>query len=141
MGSAKSFDKEEKAKKMGLKVGIIMLLISLLFMVIDIYQIINLDRVEATLTVTRKYKGYVAYATYEYLGVRYEEKCIKSCGGIFTTCNTFVMKDGKSFTVLIDPAKPDIPQATNFGMEIFVITLGIAFVIGFVKENQKGSVL
>ena len=130
MGLAKGIVKKPNKKRAFLIIGIILVLISMILFGKDVYHVINFDHIESTLKVTRKPKrGYKAYASYEYKGKQYEDEVLSSYNGI-------VMKDGKSFTILIDPEKPDQPQTTSFFLDTLFMISGVACVIVGLKKNQ-----
>ena len=130
MGLAKGIVKKTNSKRVILIIGIILVLIAAVLVGKDIYHVIHFDHVESTLKVTRKPKrGYKAYASYEYQGRQYEDKVLSSYNGV-------VMKDGKSFTILIDPENPDQPQTTSFFLDALFMLSGVACVIvGLKKES------
>ena len=113
--------------------GIIVLLVGLFATGMDIYQMSNYERVESTLVVKQKYrKGYTAYASYEYNGVEYEDKGL-------SYYNAFFMKDGKKFTVLINPGKPEKPCTTSFALNMLAVILGGASIYGVIVKARNES--
>lgn len=131
MGLAKGIVKKSNKKRVFLFIGIILVLISMILFGKDIYHVIHFDHIESTLKVTHKpQKGYKAYASYEYQGKQYEDKVLSSYNG-------FVMKNGKSYTILIDPEKPDQPQTTSFSLDTLFLISGVACVIAGLKDIQR----
>ncbi len=123
MGLAKGITKKSNKKSVFSIIGIILVLLALVLIGKDAYHVINYEHVESTLKVVRKpQRGYKAYASYEYKGKKYEDIVLSSYNGV-------IMKDGKSFTLLIDPANPDQPQTTSFFLDALFMISGVACVI------------
>ena len=111
-----------KDAKIFLAVGLFFMLAGVIMGVVDIWRVINYDRVDATL-----YKVYLdngnenqrraIIAGYEYDG---EE----SGGSVLGGGGPLMMKDGKSYTVLIDPDKPEEVFYPSYLLEIISIGCG-----------------
>ena len=128
MGLAGNFDKKVNKGNIFLITGVILLLVSVALLGKDIYYLTHFEHVETTLNVIHyPDRGYKAYASYEYQGQRYEEKAL-------SFYNAFVMKDDKTFTVLIDPAKPDSPKSTTFSIDACLMFFGIISVLVGLKR-------
>ena len=111
-----------KDAKIFLAVGLFFMLAGVIMGVVDIWRVINYDRVDATL-----YKVYLdngnenqrraIIAGYEYDGEEY--------GGIILSGGgPLMMKDGKSYTVLIDPDDPEEVFYPSYLLEIISIGCG-----------------
>lgn len=117
-------------KKIILITGILFVLIALGLGGLDVYRLTHFDRVESMLTIKQRYKaGKKAHVTYEYQGEYYEDK-------ILSSYNAFTMKNGKNYTVLIDPAMPDNPYATSFALEVMFLILGIILIIAVKRQKE-----
>ena len=116
-------------KKGFMLIGCLLILGSLALCGLDVYRLINFEKVNATVEVYRRTKGKKARVTYEYGGEIFENKVLASYNG-------FVMKNGKKLTVMIDPAKPDDPHTTSFALETMCLLCGVAILIG--EKKTKG---
>ena len=118
-------------KRNFLIVGIALILIALGLGALDLYHVTQYEKVEAQLVVVRKNSsGKKAHVSYEYQGVKYEDKALSSY-------NAFTMKNGKTYTVLIDPKNPDTPHATSFTLEILFFAFGVISVLAWMKEKKE----
>ncbi|MCR4598420.1 MAG: hypothetical protein K5678_05240 [Acetatifactor sp.] len=119
-------------EKVLLIVGILLVLAALGIAGLDIYHVTQLEHVESTLKVIRKSSnsGKHAYVTYDYQGTTYYDKVLSSY-------NAFTMKNGKSYTVLIDASKPDQPHTTSFVLDIMMLAFGVICVAVGVKRDQS----
>ena len=118
-------------EKLFLIIGIILVLVALGIAGLDIYHVTQLEHVESTLKVIRKSSnsGKHAYVTYDYQGTTYYDKVLSSY-------NAFTMKNGKSYTVLIDASKPDQPYTTSFALDVMMLAFGVICVAVGVKRDQ-----
>ncbi|HBZ53430.1 MAG TPA: hypothetical protein DEO82_06620 [Eubacterium sp.] len=132
MGLAKAYVKKSDKNRTVLIVGIVLILVATVLFGFDVYKSVKLEHVESSMKVIHKpKKGKKAYVTYDYQGERYEDK-------VLSYYNAFVMKNGKKFTVLIDPAKPDEPKTTNYAIDVLVMFFGVVCVVATVKNNHIG---
>lgn len=111
---------------------LLVLLIGLSLGGLDIYSLTHYDKVESMLTVRdgNKPGKKNAYASYEYMGTRYEDKYLDRY-------DAFTMKNGKSYVVLINPASPEKPHTTSFALEVLFIVIGAAGVYGCIKKGKR----
>ena len=103
-------------------VGAFFVIAGLIMGIGDIWRVINYDRVDATL-----YKVYLdngnenqrraIIAGYEYDGEEYGGIVLGGSGPLF-------MKDGKAYTVLIDPDNPEEVFYPSYLLEIICISFG-----------------
>lgn len=111
-------------------VGIAFILIALVLGGLDVYHSTHFEKVEAQLFVVHNQSsGKRAHVHYEYKGVKYEDKALSSY-------NAFTMKNGKAYTVLIDPKKPDVPHTTSFALDIMFLVIGVVCVLSWIKERK-----
>ncbi len=111
-----------KDAKIFLTVGLFFKLAGVIMGVVDIWRVINYDRVDATL-----YKVYLdngnenqrraIIAGYEYGGEEYGGIVLGGGGPL-------MMKDGKAYTVLIDPDDPEEVFYPSYLLEIISIGCG-----------------
>ena len=131
MGLARNFEKGTNKNRILLIIGILFLLTSIAFFCKDIYMVTQFEYVESTMTVIHKpKKGYHAYVSYEYHGAQYEDKALSYYNG-------FVMKNGKKYTILINPAKPETPYTTAFSFDILFLITGILCLYGSLKKESN----
>ena len=111
-----------KDAKIFLAVGLFFMLAGVIMGVVDIWRVINYDRLDATL-----YKVYLdngnenqrraIIAGYEYDGEEYGGIVLGGGGPL-------IMKDGKAYTVLIDPDNPEEVFYPSYLLEIISIGCG-----------------
>ena len=107
-------------------------LIGIIIIGVSIHHMVFYDKVETQLEVRTYWDGEDdcrdACVTYEYNGRVYEDVALGSF-------NAFTMKDGESYTVYINPEKPERPATTNYALGIlFVVMGGLTFVIFLGKK-------
>ena len=107
-----------KEKKIFKWTGVIVTLIGIFLIALSIFYIAAYDKVKGELYVTKRNGRQTAYITYEYDSMTYEDKALSSY-------NAFTMKNGKTCTVYISSDSPDEPKATNFGLGVFFVLIGI----------------
>lgn len=112
---------------------LVFMLIGFIIIGVSIHHMVAFDKVETQLVVRTNWDGEgnnrKAYVTYEYDGVIYKDVALGSF-------NAFTMKDGKGYTVYINPEEPEWPKTTNYTLGIlFVVMGGFAFVIFLGKEG------
>lgn len=118
-------------KRSFLIVGIALIVIAIGLGALDLYHLTQFEKVESQLIVVHtKSSGKKAHVSYEYQGVRYEDKALSSY-------NAFTMKNGETYTVLIDPKNPDTPHATSFTLEILFFVFGVIAILAWVKEKKE----
>lgn len=100
--------------------GIILLCVGIWLIGLNVFYLVTYDKIEGELYITKK--GYHnetrVYVTYEYDGKLYEDIGLSSR-------NLFTMKDGKKYTVYINPDKPEWPKCVDFTFGILPIVFGI----------------
>ncbi len=111
-----------KDAKIFVAVGLFFMLAGVIMGVVDIWRVINYDRVDAIL-----YNFYLdngnedprkaVIAEYEYAGEEYGGIVLGGGGPL-------MLKDGKSYTVLIDPDKPEEVFYPSYLLEIISIGCG-----------------
>lgn len=100
---------------------------------LSIFYIVSYDKVEGEINIVRygTNNGKHAHITYEYEGELYEDKGLSSYNG-------FTMKDGETYTVYVNPDKPESPKVTSFTMGILSLGLGI-WVLRIVSKTRDAS--
>ena len=110
-------------------VGLLLILLSAVLFGFDIYHAVRYEHAEAALNVVHTpKKGKKAHVSYEFQGKHYEDKVLSSYNG-------FVMKDGQSYTILIDPEKPDEPHTTSFFLDAMFLAAGAACAAAGLKND------
>lgn len=101
-------------------VGILLLCVGIWLIGLNVFYLVAYDKVEGELYITKKgYHNEIhVYVTYEYDGKLYEDRGLSSR-------NLFTMKDGKKYTVYINPDKPEWPKCVDFTFGILSIVFGI----------------
>ncbi len=121
-------------KKLFIAVGTFFVVIALAILGLDVYRMASFDHVSSKLTLTRgPHNRKQARVNYEYDDQLYMN--IKLSG-----YNAITMKDGKEFTVLINPKNPGRPYTTSFIIEGLVLACGVLVIVAGIKgEEEKKS--
>ncbi len=100
--------------------GILLICIGIYLIGLSVFYLATYDKVEGELYITKKGRdnNIRVCVTYEYDGRLYEKKGLSSR-------NLFTMKDGKKYTVYINPDKPEWPKCVDFTFGILPIVFGI----------------
>ncbi len=100
--------------------GVLLLCVGIWLIGLSVFYLVTYDKVEGELYITKKgYDNEIrVYVTYEYEGKLYEDIGLSSR-------NLFTMKDGKKYTVYINPDKPEWPKCVDFTFGILSIVFGI----------------
>lgn len=112
---------EEKNKKSAFWwVGVLFICVGIFLIGLSVFYLTTYDKVEGELYITKKGRNnnIRVYVTYEYDGKLYEDIGLSSR-------NLFTMKDGKKYTVYINPKKPEWPKCVDFTFGILPIVFGI----------------
>lgn len=97
----------------------------------DIHASRNYVKTESVITLYRTVKNEKkAKVTYEYDGKKYEDKTIDSYNG-------FTMKDGKNYTVYINPEKPDQPVTVSYALDVVFVGMGVFAMVVAIKGKNK----
>lgn len=101
--------------------GILLICVGILLIGLSVFYLTTYDKVEGELYITKKGRNnnIRVYVSYEYDGKLYEDIGLSSR-------NLFTMKDGKEYTVYINPDKPERPKCVDFTFGILPIIFGIA---------------
>ena len=116
-------------------VGIILVALALVSSGRSVYRMITCDRVEAELRVVEHNgaeRSWHAHVNYEYDGKKYTDIAL-------TSFNAFTMKNGKKYRILIDPAHPDRPMTTSFGMDGILLLFGAVFFYAGYRGRKNGD--
>ena len=116
------------------RVGILFAVIGLVFIGLSVFYMISYDKVEGSLYVSSNKRKH-ADITYEYDGKLYENIGLSSYN--------FRMRNGKVYTVYINPDKPEIPKCTNFAMGTLCLMMGGWLIkVGTpVRKSKKEEIL
>lgn len=100
--------------------GIIFICVGVWLIGLSVFYLATYDKVEGKLNIIKKGRNNnrCVYVTYEYDGKLYEDRGLSSR-------NLFTMKDGKKYTVYINPDKPEWPKCVDFTFGILSIVFGI----------------
>ena len=112
---------EEKKKKSAFWwTGVGFLCLGVILIGLSVFYLTVYDKVEGMLYITKKGPNNrtQVYVTYEYDGKLYEDIGLSSR-------NLFTMKDGKKYSVYINPKKPEWPKCVDFTFGILTIVFGI----------------
>lgn len=107
----------------------IFLLVGLLLLAYDIYVKATYEPVDAKITIHRSHENDVtASVSYKYNGEEYTDVALSSYNG-------FTMKDGRGYTVYVNPNNPEHVRATSFALDVFLIAFsGAALFIVLKRE-------
>lgn len=137
MGMLKKVNKG-KNKNVVSYMCLIFVLIGVIMIGVSVHHMVAYDKVECQLAVRTSWDGEgnnrKAYVTYEYEGVIYKDVALGSF-------NAFTMKDGKPYTLFINPENPEWPTTTNYALGIlFVVVGGICFKVFWQPKNRSKEV-
>lgn len=119
--------KNNDNKKLFIVIGCLFIFIGFALLVGSVYVQTQYEKVDSTLTIHYGRKNRkTAYVEYYYNDVHYSDKGLNSFNG-------FTMKDGKTYTVYINPEKPDQPHAVSYTFAIVLIGFG-ALAVGCVRK-------
>ena len=118
-----------KKNKVIIAVGVLLFVFAIILGALDLYRMTSYEHVDSMLRISyRKGAGKKAHVSYEYQGVKYEDK-------VLSAYNAFTMKDGKSYTVLIDPDVPENPYTTSFALDLMILAGGVASIYAGRKKE------
>ncbi|MDO5156982.1 MAG: hypothetical protein Q4D51_13570 [Eubacteriales bacterium] len=107
--------KNNDNKKLFIVIGCLFILVGLALLVGSVYVQTQYEKVDSTLTIHYGRKNRkTAYVEYYYNDVHYTDKGLSSFNG-------FTMKDGETYTVYINPEKPDQPHTVSYMFAIILI--------------------
>ncbi|MBE5932884.1 MAG: hypothetical protein E7263_05615 [Lachnospiraceae bacterium] len=114
--------------------GIFLLGVGIWLIGLSVFYLVAYDKVEGELYITKKgYDNEIhVYVTYEYDGKLYEDIGLSSR-------NLFTMKDGKKYTVYINPDKPEWPKCVDFTFGILSIVFGIGLLKVDAMDKPKNK--
>lgn len=111
--------------------GLVFFLIGCAFGIKDINTKTKYEKVESVLTIYyARDNDKKAKVSYEYNGKQYTDKVLSSF-------NAFTMKDGKKYTIYINPENPEKPHTTSFALDIIFAGMGaFAAYVGLTKKED-----
>lgn len=109
-------NEKKNADVIFVRVGILFAVIGLILIGLSVFYMVSYDKVEGSLYVSSNKRKH-ADITYEYDGKWYEDIGLSSYN--------FRMRNGKEYTVYINPDKPESPKCTNFSMGILCLLMGV----------------